>query len=328
MKILWIYKWDPDYHFDHWFHLDFVRNIRKFNPEHEIIAYGERVQEGYPDLAPIKYDRQKTLKQIHEQFAFDVVIVNTKSRCFDFYSPARYPYTEETRRGCNLPPDFAEYPTKRVMIEEDFHYETSADWYKEMNFCKVFQRHYQNMIRFLTMDPGISCDWLPMSVDETIFNYEPSRQRINRIAFAGSAVHEIYKERKAVIDILSPLKMLDNFESQKKEWDYVQCLQEYTSHLCGSSIYDITPAKIFEIMASGSILFTNESKDYGIQYLFEPNTYVTYKEDYSNVIEKAKFILDNPEMMKNIARNARTQILAFHTDQIRSKRLIEILSEL
>jgi len=135
MKILWLYKHSDAYTLDKWLHLEYVRYLKR-HPGIEIIAYGPNVIENYPDLAPIAYDSTKTLAEIANQFPFDVIIVNTKSRMFDYYSPK-----QEDARGCWLPRDFKSYPRFKVMIEEDYHYEPNDDWYAEIGFNLMIQ-HY------------------------------------------------------------------------------------------------------------------------------------------------------------------------------------------
>lgn len=327
MKILWIYKFDPDYHFDHWFHLDFVKNMRAYNPEHEIWAYGPNLDKLYYDLNLSSYNSNITMRNLYKNFQFDVVILMTKSRMFEFYRPAKFPYNKEESRNYWLPKDFNEFKTHKVLLDEDAHYELNYNWQREIGIDLVLQRHYANYIKWRKQEKDISTKWLPFSVNTNIFKPNPKFDRLNKIAFCGSAVHEIYIHRRAVIDKLLPLRLIDNFESTKKEKSYINCLQTYSAHLCGSTIYNITPAKIFEIIASGSILFTNESDKYGIQYLFDPVCYVSYKEDYSDVVEKAKIILSNSAIRRDATHYGRKTIFAKHTDEIRSKELIKILQE-
>jgi len=322
MNILWLYKYAAGYNFDHWFHMDFA-NVLKNTEGVELMAYGQDLEKGYPELAPHAWSPDITLQDIKQWFDFDVIIMNTKSRMFENYRPALFPYGEEMRVNCWLPKDLPSSNIPKILIEEDYHYEKTDEWYVEQRIDLILQRHYSQSLR----TENIPMKWLPISVDEKTFCSD-GRERIKQICFAGSCSHEIYVHRKRVREILQPLNMLINFEQQKKESDYVDCLKSYVSHLCGSSIYHITAGKMVEILASGSILFTNDSDKYGLQLLMPRNTYVTYKEDYSDVIEKAKKILNDDSFVKETTEKARKVILERHTNDIRAKELIDIIKKM
>lgn len=327
MNILWLYKFDPKAHVDRWFHMDFVRDLKK-HTKSNIYAYGPGLEIEYRDLVPALYSKDTTLHSLIEAYDIDVVILNTKSRMFEVYLPtlAWSNQKGEIREGCWLPPDFNDVKIPKVMIEEDYHYEPLDDWYQEVGIDLMLNRHYKNN-KECQRRGNLKAKWLPLSVDETIFCPNDDIQRHSKVSLVGSCFSNVYPHRSAAYPMLIDNSLLDFYEHKVVGSAYVLNLQSYVSHLCGSSVYDITPAKMFEIMASGSILFTNKSEDYGLQQLFPDNAYCTYKEDYSDVINVAAKICSDLDLQSMISGEGINCIRERHTNRIRANELIEILQE-
>jgi len=324
MKFLFLYKFDPNYHFDKYFHLDLVKHYTKAG--HKSMCYGPKIHEAYPEECIQEFNPNTTLTELYEKFPFDVVICLTQSRMFDYYRPVKViPIQPEKKEGCWLPKDFQVWVGRKVVLEEDYHYEDNNDWYKEMGINLVLQRHYSNVKRFYDNDnKGIKCIWHPFSVDEEIFK-PIYQERINKFCMIGSVVKHIYPLRTKIIEELKPLSLLD-YPGRKFDQDYIDCLQSYIGHVSCSSIFNITPAKMFEIMASGSVLFTDKN-DYGLEYLFPKDSYITYKPDCSDLKEKVTYLLNNPLDIKNLTNKARKCILERHTHKIRINEMVDIIEK-
>ena len=130
--------------------------------------------------------------------------------------------------------------------------------------------------------------------------------------------------RTKTFQLLNAIGLADGFlNRQKIGLEYVKNLQEYISHISCGSIYNIVPAKCFEIMASGSVLFTNKFD--GIEKLFPDNAYVLYDNKFIDVVEKANLILNDISYRENIIKNAIKCIHEKHSHFYRMKQLFEHL---
>lgn len=328
MKILWLYKYASNYNFDHWFHMDWVYAIQKEG--HECLAYGPDLDVEYSDCIVAKYDPNLTMKELKDKFDFDIVVMSTQSRMFNNYRPPLVPPAgPEVKEDCWLPSDFNEFDVPKVCLDEDSHYETNNNWFKEAGVSLVLQRHYSNVRRFYDIgNQGIKCLWLPMSVDPDIFKPDPDIVRIPKLCMASSVSHEIYVWRKKLVDTLVPKGLMESQAEQRKVgMDYVQCLKSYVGHGNCSSIFDITPAKIFEIMSSGSVLFTDNTNKYGLSHLFPKEAYVTYERDCSDMVEKAQLIINNDDLRKRVTEAGRKCILERHTHSIRINEMVDIFNK-
>jgi predicted glycosyltransferase involved in capsule biosynthesis len=253
------------------------------------------------------------MKDLKSLFDFDVVILGCKNRMF----------TSVKEVKSWLPTDFNSFDCPKVLIEEDYFKYRKDPWIKNTNINLILHRHKTNVIRGEEDFPDIRQLWFPFSVDVSKFYPDDNIQRLNKIAFVGSYFPDVYYYRKKASLILQGKNLLD-FLGQKKEQDYISTLQTYNSHLSGSLIYSLDNAKAMEIMACGSILLTNNCQN-GFPELFGKNSYVTYDNDFSNLISQAEKILEDSQFRKYIATNALKVINKKHTHIIRCKELLDIL---
>ena len=320
INILAFYRYFKYYNKDERLHLDFLRALAR-HPDINLRIYGPFVEDYCPDLMLTEYSTNITIEEILRLFKADVFLALTKSRMFWDYNP----YAKSSS-NCWLPLGFsgenaASKAIPRVVLEEDFHYEAGDDWYLEMGINLILQRHYSQSQRKC----AVSNLWLPFSVDTSIFK-PMDMPRKNRICFVGAKEAEAYIYRRQACELLSNLDWVDIYsKGEKIGQDYVNCLQEYTCHLNGSSRYHITASKMFEIMASGSVLLTDESDD--LEMLFPSDSYVSYGRDFSDLESKARRILNKEEYRNSIASKAVKCIQDRHSHQVRVEELLEILEE-
>lgn len=321
IKVLWLYRYIPEYDFDNWLHMKYAEYLNT-NEHFKVYAYGPGLHECSPNITPINYDKSITIDFLYEKLGFDVVILNTKSRMFFYYNPHL-----DDARDCWLPLGLYKFSaTKKIVIEEDYHYEKNDQWYQELNIDLILQRHYASSLRQMS----VRMKWFPFSVDTSIFNPLTLEERQNKICMAGS-VNGAYPERALACDILKKHNLIDVFSGKQKiKNHYIECLKQYVCHLSGSSRYHITPAKMFEIMASGSVLLTNEEKD--LPLIFDEGSYVTYRSDAFNfeasLLEKARHILSDGNYRKEITSKALKCIQDKHSHQVRSLELYNIIKSL
>lgn len=328
-KILWLYRYEPRYNFDHFLHIDVAEHLAK-DKNVSLMAYGHRMNEGCPSLSSVGWNEDITLNELHCFFNFDYVIVNTKSRCFLNYLPknAIGNRNGEIREGEWLPKDFHTFnKTPKIMIEEDYHYEDGDSWYKERGFNLILHRHFVNVSFGNSFKSGIKHIFFPFSVDTSYF-YDYNKKRKNNITYTGSINDSYYSDRKKAIERLSAYGLFHKTTKKHIEnIEYVNNLNEYVSHLSGQSIYNILPAKIYEIASSGSILLTNNNPLSGLDLVFPKDCYVEYKNEGLDVVEKARFILREKQAVKEIADRAKKHILENHTHEIRNSQLLDLLKK-
>jgi len=330
IKILWIYKYDPRYNFDHHLHMDVAEDLNNFSNV-KVIAYGKGLHESNPRLCPFSYREDMTLLALYNAIKFDLIIVNTKSRCFDYYCPPLViGNTEgERRKGELLPSDFSTFnKTPKIMIEEDYHYEVSDDWYKEKGFNLILQRHYSNFIKGKEMKSGIEHRFFPFSVDINKF-YDKKLSRINKITYVGSLSEAYYSDRLQALRKLSAYGLLQR-DTEKHIVDncYIDNLNKYVGHLSGQSNFFINPAKNLEIISSGSLLISNNHSKAGLEYILPNDCYISYDDTSSDIVSKVQYILNNSDKRLEIVEKATKYVRENHNHQIRHQQLLDIIGKI
>jgi len=329
MRILWLYQYMPLYDFDHQLHMSFAKFLASY-PGVYLKAYGPHIDKGYPLINLYKYHKEISMEQIYQEYKFDIAIINTKSRCFEFYNPK----TKEARGGW-LPSDFSSWnKTPKVVIEEDYHYETDDDWYQEMNIDLILQRHYSQSLR----QQKVPMKFFPFSIDIASFNTWKTEcihkdeivsipyERIKKVAFIGNCNDEAYLYRRQAINnlILNGIGITYS-GCRKVDGEYLETLRKYVGYVSCGSTYDICAGKNLEIMASGGVLFTNNFK--GIDLLFPKNSYCEYKQDGSDVVEKATDLLQNSDKLIETVQNARKCVYERHTHDIRTIEMLDLFKK-
>ena len=321
MKILWLENWRRAVRYNKWLHIDFVKEIAKHT---DLCLYGPRLEEYFPDLVPLLYEEKMPFKEIVKILGIDVIVMHSKDAVFTDYKPKSL--FGDVKNECWLAEDFAKVNVPKVCLEVDYHYEQDDKWYQKMGIDLILQRHYSQSLRQQT----IPMKWLPFSIDPNVFKTDPAKVRIGGMCFAGvlgSKETGTYHTRKKAALILLKHNLIDIFSHFEKVGDkYISCLQEYVSHLSGASKYDLCPGKNFEIMSSGSALLTNKFS--GLDKLFPDGSYCLYKNDGSDVVEKAKRIVGDSDYRNEIVQKGRKCILEKHTYDIRVKELLSILEKL
>jgi len=317
MKILWLYRYTQHRHYNHWFHSDFARVISE--QENVILKmYGYKLEDkkDFKDLLLCEYNSHKLMVDLKKEFDYDIIILDCWNRA----------YTDVNIKKLWIPNDFASINVPKIVIEGDYHNIKNPKWYMDFNFNAIFHRHKTNVER-ANKDIPIKNIWLPISIDTNIFKPNPNIVRTNKICAVGEFDAKVYEYRKRVYKILNQQNLIER-KSLLREEKYIICLQSYISHLSCSSIYDLNIAKMFEIMASGSVLLTDECKNSGIAELFPENSYCTYQRDCTNLINKAQKIINEPSYRKFIIANAIECINKRHTHKIRAKQFIEQITKI
>jgi hypothetical protein len=327
MRILWLDHACRHDRYDDWLHWKFAKAIKNYA---DIFFYAPCIKAMEPNFTPIEYEPNKMLEDIVSQLKIDAVIVDTRSASYDNYFP-QLVYPESPVGHCWFPPDFADCKVLKLCIEEDFQYETDDVWHQQMGFKAILHKHYSQAIRKMVL-PFI---FFPFSVDIDVFKPTNIMHREPRIGCAGTmysfnstSKQSVYLPREKAAEILGFHNLLATTTYVKAPVigdGYIDYLQKYMGYLSCGSIYDLTNAKMFEIMASGGVLLTNKTP--GLDILFGNDTYVTYEDDARDVAGKAQRIINDEEFRGDILRRSMDCILRKHTHKVRIQELLKIIKD-
>ena len=332
LNILWLYgsnaKFDK---INHWYHTNFAKVLGQ-QPNVNLIMYGYKMNELHPGMSPIPYNQDKKGIDIKKEFDFDVIIMDNKNRFA--YSQTYKERKAKVPRVFWLKPEFFDGLDNipKVFLEGDYHLHFRMNrpeekgWYKKRKVDLLLVRHLSALKYH--KDKSIDIQWFPCSVNTNIFKPNPEIQRKNKLCLIAGYGTNYYNYRNTAGKILKKENLIDIYNKRFLGIEYPKNLQSYICHISGSSIREITPAKMFEIMASGSVLFTDEGDEYGLKELFPDGSYVTYnKLTYEDVIEKGKKIIDDARFRNNITTKALQCIQEKHTHEVRAQELLKIITD-
>lgn len=269
----------------------FVEKLINLPEVTELITYD------FKTLISLQNDLKKKLLDIYNEIKPDIVLCYAKA-----HSPVILPFLEKI--DC-----------PKVCIEVDYYKspKSKEGIYKRGRFDLVIQRG-----SFVLSDDTIPSVWLPFSADDKIFYPLSSiSQQENFVGFSGSLT-KIYSQRRSAVLKLTQANLLRECKCCYSDELYSSFLRRMKICLTSSEI-NSPHGKVFEIMASGSVVLTPPF--YGEDVLFGPNCFIHYEKDCSNIVNRAKVYLKRRKKY-NIVRNNSYEIFKQkHTDDIRLREL-------
>lgn len=309
MNILWLYESRPGSDsraLSRRIHYDFVVQLQKFA---NLKVYGPREHKlNKKSLSPLKFDSKRSMKEVVEYFQPDIVIAYSIGSIKNW-----------------VPEGFKDHPVPRVLIEVDYWFwkRYKHVLYKDWHFDLIIQRgaHTPNE----TPAPSV---WLPFSAHDTDFAEHKKvklKDRKHRIAMVGrgSKFNFYYPIRARAVNTLKHESLID-VEGVVGHRKYPKKLGEYFCLLADSGRVKSPPAKVFEIMASRTLLLTTHFKGYDVLF-GEKNLCKFYPESCKHITHIARQVYSKQENWQNFVYRAGEHVDKKHMHKHRIVELYEIL---
>ncbi len=185
------------------------------------------------------------------------------------------------------------------------------------NYDVVFTAHKPAVEMF--KERGIeNVFWVPPACDPELHE-EKAEKKLYDIGFVGS----LNPER---VHLLNELR-------QRFNTYYERCfLEKMAEVLSQSKIVFHNSAKnglamrVFEVLASGSMLLTDEAKGSGLTDLFQDRKHIVIYRSEKELLELADYYLKNDDERKEIAAEGMKKVLNEHTYSHRAEDMIRTLS--
>lgn len=208
-------------------------------------------------------------------------------------------------------------PCLKVMIAVDLYKYSDFEWHRNNEFDLIAHRgFYPDKIPI----PSV---WLPFAADQNEFKPNPLVGRKKRVGFVGNYLSPIYKVRRRALELLDA-------EGDLLEWHkdlllgvkYTSFMRSTELGLHTSPIF--TPhAKLFEFIASGTVVITNEFG--GERNLFGEDSFIKFKDNCSDLIGEVKGALGDLDLIDEKAERAYDIFLEKHTTE---RRVLELYGHL
>lgn len=220
--------------------------------------------------------------------------------------PADYPdlYLWVESGGDYYPVNLDSLPCPKVcyLIDSHLYLDKHLEWAKKFDMVFVAQREYLDDFR----TQGIRAHWLPLACDQEVhrrFNLP----KIHNVGFVGGIKDGSRREV-----LLTELARRISIHYERCYRDDMARLFSQSRIVFNEAIRNDLNMRVFEAMATGSMLLTDMAKNSGQEELFrDGEDYAVYRDNI--VCDVARFYLDNEDLREQIAARGQRLVHNAHT---------------
>ncbi|MFO0946231.1 MAG: glycosyltransferase [Planctomycetota bacterium] len=172
----------------------------------------------------------------------------------------------------------------------------------------------------LFQQAGIDASWLPLACDPEIHGRQPEPKRLD-LCFVGNVLPGIREERLVELAREFPSLYIGKHYFRDMARVYSQ-----SKIVFNQSIASDLNMRLFEALASGSLLVTDDLTCNGMRELFEPGRHLVTFHDSEEMVSKVRYYLDQEDARERIAASgARPAAIASHTYDHRIRTMLDVV---
>ena len=216
----------------------------------------------------------------------------------------------------SIPPDL--HPSVYWAIDTHLDFERELQRALAFDFVFAAQRDGANRFR----QHGISsAHWLPLACDPEIHGKQEVAKQYD-ICFVGNNFPGPREDLLRLIQGRFP----NSFVGRRF---FAEMAQTYSQSrlVFNRSLRNDVNMRVFEALASGSLLVTNDLRENGQDELFRDGLHLATYRDADELIDKVNFYLHNPELGERVAETGRQAVLAKHTYQHRMQLILDMAED-
>ena len=160
--------------------------------------------------------------------------------------------------------------------------------------------------------------WVPPACDPNLHEKKAEEKKYD-VGFVGSSSQER-------VDLLNKLGQRFNTYYERCFLERMAEVYSQSRIVFNKSIEGGLNMRVFEALASGSMLLTNEANASGLEDLFEDRKHLVIYRNDNELIEFAEYYLNNGDEREEIAAEGMRKVLNEHTYGHRVKDMIKTLS--
>lgn len=182
----------------------------------------------------------------------------------------------------------------------------------------------KNSMSALAEQAGKPAVWLPLACDEEVHTAENS-EKIYDACFIGNVYEGLHDKRIEALDAL--FRSVDKFYFGQRFFKDVSNTYAQSKIVFNRSLNNDINMRVFEAIASGSMLLTDAIHDNGFGELF-PDGIMGIYSDNTDIADKVRFYVENDNIRESMACAGREFILASHTYRHRMEKVLETMKEI
>src|SRR5260370_9833031 len=211
-------------------------------------------------------------------------------------------------------------PSAWWAIDTHMNFDWCLEKARDFDFVFAAQRDGAALLR----ERGIAAAaWLPLACDPAVHCKQP-RQKQFDICFVGN----VFPGPRADLLRLIEQHFPNPFVGQRY-FDDMANTYSASRIVFNRSIRNDVNMRVFEALACGSLLLTNDLSDNGQAELFQDGVHLATDRDSEELLDKIRYYLARDTVRERIAAAGRMDVLAKHTYRQRMERLLgEVTSAL
>jgi GT2 family glycosyltransferase/tetratricopeptide (TPR) repeat protein len=190
-------------------------------------------------------------------------------------------------------------------------------WYltKAADFDFVFAAQRDGAARL--RQAGIEAHWLPLAADPELHTANPVAKRFD-VCFVGN----VFPGPRAELVELLQQHYPNHFVGQRY---FVEMAETYAGSriVFNRSLRDDINMRVFEALASGSLLLTNALPGSGQEELFQDGVHLATYQDAEELLCLVRYYLEHEEERERIAAAGKAEVLGRHTYRHRIAAVLE-----
>ncbi|ODS33882.1 MAG: hypothetical protein SCARUB_00953 [Candidatus Scalindua rubra] len=203
----------------------------------------------------------------------------------------------------------------------DAHINFDAHFEFARNYDVVFTAYKPAVKKF--KDRGIeNVFWIPPACDPEIHG-KKTEEKLYDIGFVGILNPEFNAER---VRLFNELKQRFNVYYERCFLEKMAEVFSRSKIVFNKSVQGGLAMRVFEVLASGSMLLTDEARGSGLTELFQERKHIVIYRDEKELLELADYYIRNDGEREYIAIEGMEKVLKEHTYDHRAEEMIRTLS--
>ena len=285
---------------------------------HEVITYGPSIQEDVLKLWDMEEIRGRVREHDIPYFTKDMTEV--LDHLPKGWSPDLFLWVES---GIYYPMEGVESlpcPTACYLVDSHLNLEKHLQIARRFDQVFVAQREY--IPRF--KEAGIEqVTWLPLACDPEVHGKFEEGKDFD-VAFVGS-ITPLNRQRNHAL-----MRLAEKFSMHVDRCFLEEMARTFSRSriVFNASIKNDLNMRVFEAMATGSLLVTDEARGSGLTDLFEDRRHLVLYRNEAELYERVEYYLKNPRERESIALEGMTEVLRGHTYEHRAAQLMDVASRI
>lgn len=203
-------------------------------------------------------------------------------------------------------------PKACIFIDSHVNLSYQLEWAKHFDFIFVAQLDFVQAFK----NQGLNAHWLPLAADSEI-HCRTETPKIHDVSMVGS----IFPKTRR-FELIEKIQSKFKFYSERCFLEDMSRVYSASKMVFNNAIKDDLNMRVFEAMATGTLLLTDLARGSGQDELFKNNEdYVLYQDE--NILDKIEFYLENKSKREEIALRGQTLI---HKAHLYSHRVNDLLN--